>query len=79
MEVKVLGPGCTNCVKLENEVKDVLDELNIAADVQKVTDMNQITEHGVMMTPALVVNGDVKVTGRMPRKDEIIKWIEEAE
>ncbi len=78
MEVKILGPGCANCVKLENEVINVLAELEIAADVQKITEMKQITEHGVMMTPALVINEEVKVSGRVPRKDEIVKWIKES-
>ena len=76
MEIKVLGPGCVNCEKLEKEVKDTLAELNIAADVQKVTDMNQITEHGVMMTPALVINDEVKVSGRVPKKEEVKKWLQ---
>ncbi len=77
MKIKVLGTGCRNCVKLEQEVINALAELDVAADVEKVTDMNKIMEHDILMTPGLVVNDRVKVSGRVPRKDEIKKWIQE--
>lgn len=77
MKIKVLGPGCRNCVKLEQEVINVLAELDVAADVEKITDMNKIMEHDILMTPGLVVDDKVKVFGRVPRKDEIKKWIQE--
>ncbi len=77
MKIKVLGPGCRNCVKLEQEVINVLAELDAVADVEKITDMNKIMEHDILMTPGLVVNDKVKVFGRVPRKDEIKKWIQE--
>lgn len=77
MKIKVLGPGCRNCVKLEQEVMNVLAELDVVADVEKITDMNKIMEHDILMTPGLVVNDKVKVFGRVPRKDEIKKWIQE--
>lgn len=71
MEIKVLGPGCANCTKLQNEVINVLAELDIAADVEKISDMNQIISHGVLMTPGLVINGQVKVSGRVPSRQEL--------
>ncbi len=77
MKIKILGPGCRKCEKLQNETADVLAELGVAADVEKITDMDKIMEHDVMMTPGLVINDKVKMFGRVPRKSEIKKWIEE--
>lgn len=66
-----------NCRKLEKETIKALAELGVAADVEKVTELEKIMEHDVMMTPGLVVNEKVKVFGRVPRREEIKKWIEE--
>ncbi len=77
MKIKILGSGCMNCQKLEQETINALAELGIAADVEKVTELNKIMEHDVMMTPGLVVNEKVKVFGRVPRREEIKKWIQE--
>lgn len=77
MEIKVLGPGCARCKALESNVMNALAEMGVAADVEKVTDINKITDYGVMMTPGLVINGKVKVFGRVPDKEEIKKWINE--
>jgi len=77
MEIRILGPGCPRCHEVEKRTIDVLAELNIAADVQKVTDMKKIMEYKIMTTPGLVINGIVKSSGKIPSKDEIRKWIEE--
>ncbi len=77
MKVIVLGPGCRNCQKLEQEVVNALAELDVAADVEKIEDMNKIMEYDVMMTPGLVINDKVKVFGRVPKREEIKKWIQE--
>jgi len=77
MKIKILGTGCMNCQKLEKETINALAELGVAADVEKVTEMDKIMEHDIMMTPGLVVNEKVKVFGRVPRKEEIKKWIKE--
>lgn len=66
-----------NCRKLEKETIKALAELGVIADVEKVTELDKIMEHDVMMTPGLVVNEKVKVFGRVPRREEIKKWIEE--
>jgi small redox-active disulfide protein 2 len=71
MEIKVLGPGCANCKKLEKLVREAVDELRLDAQVQKVTDIKEIIAHGVMSTPALVVDGKVKMSGRVPGKEEL--------
>ncbi len=77
MIIKILGTGCANCRKLEKETINALAELGVDADVEKVTELNKIMEHDIMMTPGLVVNEKVKVFGRVPRKEEIKKWIKE--
>jgi len=77
MVIKVLGPGCKNCQKLEQEVYEALAELDVAAEVEKITDVNKIMEYDILMTPGLVINENVKVFGRVPKRDEIKKWIQE--
>ncbi len=79
MKIKVLGPGCKNCKTLENEVKNALAELDIAADVEKIEDMNKIVEHDILMTPGLIINDKVKSSGKVPKRDDIKKWITEAQ
>ncbi|EKE21098.1 MAG: redox-active disulfide protein 2 [uncultured bacterium] len=71
MEIKILGTGCPNCQKLEANVKQTLAELKIEAVVEKVTDIGEIMSYGVMGTPALVVNEEVRVYGRVPDNKEI--------
>jgi small redox-active disulfide protein 2 len=69
--VQVLGPGCAKCEKLKSHADTAVDELGIEADVEKVTDINEIVSFGVMMTPALAVDGEVKVVGKVPSVEEI--------
>jgi small redox-active disulfide protein 2 len=76
MEIRILGPGCPRCEEVRKRTIDVLAELNIAADVQKITDMKKIMEYKIMATPGLVINGKVICSGRIPSKDEIREWIE---
>lgn len=71
MEIKVLGPGCANCKKLEKLVEEAVKELGLHDPVIKVTDIKEIMEMGVMSTPALVLDGKVKFSGRVPSKAEI--------
>jgi small redox-active disulfide protein 2 len=66
MDIKVLGPGCTNCVTLEQRTRDALAQLSEDAAIEKVTDTARIMGYGVMTTPALVVDGQVVVSGRVP-------------
>ncbi|MDH4210237.1 MAG: thioredoxin family protein [candidate division WOR-3 bacterium] len=77
MEIRILGPGCPRCNEVEKRTIDVLAGLNIAADVQKVTDIKKIMEYKIMATPGLVINGKIKCSGRIPSKEEIKNWIEE--
>jgi len=71
MEIKVLGAGCANCNKLEQMTIEVLAELNEKADIGHVKDFKAIASYGVMRTPALVVNGQVKFSGLVPSKDKL--------
>jgi small redox-active disulfide protein 2 len=66
VEIKVLGPGCARCQQLMENTRQALEALSKEAEVIKVTDVNQIAQYGVMMTPALVVNGEVKISGKCP-------------
>lgn len=71
MEIKILGTGCTNCKTLEKVTVNALAELNIAANVEKVEDIQKIMSYGIMRTPGLVVNGKVLLSGRVPAISEI--------
>lgn len=71
MKLLVLGPGCTKCTRLAESAHRAATELGLPFELTKVSDLKQIMALGVMMTPALVVNGTVKVVGRVPSVDEI--------
>ena len=75
MEIKVLGPGCPKCEQTEKVVKEAVSETGVAADVEKVTDVMKIAGYGVFGTPAVVVDGEVKSVGKIPKKEEIKAWI----
>ncbi|HBF39362.1 MAG TPA: redox-active disulfide protein 2 [Firmicutes bacterium] len=76
MEIKVLGPGCANCQKLEKLTGEAMKELGMQDPLIKVSDMKEILGLGVMSLPALVIDGKVKFSGRVPSKDEIKKYLE---
>jgi small redox-active disulfide protein 2 len=71
MEIKILGSGCTKCQKLEAVTHEAADELGLTADFEKVTDPGEIASWGVMATPALVIDDEVVVAGRVPSKADI--------
>ncbi|TVR70103.1 MAG: thioredoxin family protein [Marinilabiliales bacterium] len=75
MEIKVLGPGCAKCKRLEDAVKTAVRELELKAGVTKVDDMMEIMKYGVTMTPALVVDGKVVLKGRIAGVKEIKKLL----
>ena len=77
MKIEILGTGCPKCKKLTELVEETINELDVSAEIIKVTDINKIIDYGVMVTPALVIDGDVKVAGEIPSKQEITEWIEE--
>jgi len=71
MEIKILGTGCPKCKKLEANAKEALKQLGIPATVEKVTDLNDIMQYNVMMTPGLVVDGEVKASGKVLSVDKL--------
>jgi small redox-active disulfide protein 2 len=75
MEIRILGPGCSRCHEVERRTFNVLAELNLAADVRKITDIKKIMEYNLLSTPGLVIDGKVKCSGRIPRPEEIKAWI----
>ena len=77
MKIEVYGPGCHRCQQVEKSVKDALSALNVSADIEKIKDMAKIVEAGIMPTPGLRINGNLKCCGRVPRVEEVKKWIEE--
>lgn len=77
MKIEILGTGCPKCKKTKELTKDVVNELGVSAEIIEVTDLNKIIDYGVMITPALVIDGNVKIAGKIPEKEEITKWIKE--
>ena len=77
MYIKVLGPGCPKCHETERLVREVVAESSVDAKIEKVTDLMKIAGYGVFGTPAVVVEGEVKSVGKVPKKEEIKTWIEE--
>lgn len=75
MDIKILGTGCPKCKTLEKLTKEVINESGLDAVVTKVEDIVEIMGYGVMSTPGLVVDGKVKLSGRVPSRDELIKFI----
>ena len=75
MEIKVLGGGCKSCEKLLKFTREAVAELNIDTEVLYITDMDQIMQAGVMSTPALIIDGVIKSTGRVPKPKEIKKML----
>ncbi len=79
MKIKVLGTGCPKCKKLYAEVEKAVASSGIDVQLEKVEKINEIMDYGVMMTPALVIDEEVKASGRIPPASEIISWITGAE
>jgi small redox-active disulfide protein 2 len=75
MTVKILGTGCKKCQTLETKVREVVQQNNINAEVEKVTDLSAIMSYGIMMTPGLVIDEKVKSYGTIPKDDQILSWL----
>ena len=76
ISVKVLGTGCKKCLTLEAKIRDLVATNNINATVEKVSDINEMMNYGIMMTPGLVINEQVKSFGIIPKDDQILKWLD---
>ena len=77
MKIEILGTGCPKCKKLTELIEEAVNELGVSVEIIKVTDINKIIDYGVIVTPALAINEDVKVAGKIPEKEGIKRWIEE--
>lgn len=75
MEIKVIGPGCARCHETEEIVREAVAEAGVDATIQKVTGVMEIAKQGVFGTPAVVIDGDVKCVGKVPKKEEVISWL----
>ncbi|MGC8604331.1 MAG: thioredoxin family protein [Desulfomonilaceae bacterium] len=75
MKVEILGVGCAKCHKLEDMVREIVKKNNIDAEVLKVEDLKVFGQYGVFMTPALVVDGQVKIAGMLPKESDILTWL----
>jgi len=73
MKIEILGVGCPKCKQLTANAEAAVKELNLQAEIAKVTDINKITDYGVMMTPALAIDGTVVSAGKVLSKDEVKK------
>lgn len=71
MDIKILGTGCVNCKNLETNTRQALDELGLTVEIDKVTDPGEIVSWGVMSTPALVIDDEVVLSGRVPSAEQI--------
>jgi len=77
MNIKILGVGCSRCKKLEQQVRDLVAKNNINTEIEKVTDIQDMTKYGIMSTPGLVINEKLKSSGILPKDEQILNWIKE--
>jgi len=75
MDIKVLGPGCANCKRLYAEAEKAVKQLGMTVTMTKVEKFEEIMSYNILMTPALVINGEVKAAGRIPAAAEITGWL----
>lgn len=75
MKVEILGVGCAKCNKLYELVQGIVKDQGINAEIVKVEDLKVFGQYGVFMTPALVIDGEVKVAGKVPKEAEVIEWM----
>lgn len=78
MKIEILGTGCPKCKKLMELTQKVIKETGVSAEISKVDKINDIMNYGVMVTPALAIDGEVKVSGRIPSEEEIKNWIKKS-
>mgnify|MGYP000307964917 CR=1 FL=1 len=75
VDITVLGPGCTNCIRLENICRETVEKEGIEASIQKVTDSDKFADYGIFLTPGLIINGKVVLSGKMPTQATLENWI----
>lgn len=75
MEIKICGPGCSKCEQAEKTVQEVIAEAGLEACIEKISDFAEMAKLGVLSTPAVIIDDQVKCVGRAPSKKEIFSWI----
>lgn len=75
MKILIYGPGCARCHETERVVRHVVESLGVAADIEKVSDFQAIAAAGVLRTPAVAIDGTMRVTGRIPKAEEVTEWL----
>jgi small redox-active disulfide protein 2 len=75
MKIEILGSGCAKCKSVEKLVRNIVEELGIQADIVKVEDLQEIVNRGIMMTPAVFIDGEAKIVGRVPTAEELKKLL----
>lgn len=79
LNIKILGSGCANCKKLEVVAREAAHNMNIQADIEKITDMGKIMTYDILATPALVINEKVVCSGKIPTQAELQGWLSAAQ
>lgn len=77
MRIKILGPGCANCQRVEEIARAAVLDLGAEAEFEKVTNFDEIMKYPIMATPGLVINGELVCAGRIPSIEEVISWVKE--
>jgi small redox-active disulfide protein 2 len=77
MEIIILGPGCPNCDRMERVARQAVEETGVEANISHLTKMADIMAYPIVGTPGLVIDGEVIVSGRVPRKQEVVAWLQE--
>jgi small redox-active disulfide protein 2 len=78
MRIKVLGPGCANCKKVEQYTLAAVEDLGVQAEIEKITELTEIMEYPIMSTPGLVIDEEVVCSGRVPSPEEVSAWVKQA-
>lgn len=79
LSIKVVGSGCPSCNKLESLCREVVSEKNIEAQIDKVTDINEFAELGILLTPGLLINDKIVSSGKIPTKSTLEHWLKDAQ
>jgi len=77
MTIRILGPGCVKCKSLEARIRHLVEQHHLPAEVEKVTDLQEIMNYGIMMTPGLVIDGVLKSVGTVPKDSQLLAWLKE--
>ena len=76
MKIEIYGSGCSKCKKTEEIVRQAVNELNIKAEISKIEDLQKIIDKGIMMTPAVAIDGEIKILGRVPSTQDVKKILQ---